>query len=187
MRPIRATVAPIAGHVDRTSIAEGFPMQNSTLVKIILTAAVAVGGVIFFVKSTLGNTTEYKMVDDLMAADVSRYEGREMKVHGWVLAGSIKEEIVNQQTVRTFVLQKAGKKIRVFSKGPKPDTFKDQSEVVATGRIIAAAQTKEIAEQLGVRLEADATHVVDATDLQAKCPSKYEGAQANKNLDTKFE
>ena len=162
-------------------------MQNSTLLKIVLSSAVAVGGVVFFVSTTLGNTTEYKMVDDLLAGGLSAYEGREMKVHGWVLAGSIKEEVVSQQTIRTFVLHKAGKKIRVFSKGPKPDTFKDQSEVVATGRIRPVAEAKEMAAALKVTIEADATHVVDATDLQAKCPSKYDGAQSNKNLDGKFE
>jgi len=162
-------------------------MQNSTLAKIVLTAAVAVGGVVFFVKSTLGNTQEYMMVDELMAGDLARFEGKELKVHGWVLAGSIKEEIVNQQTMRTFVLQKAGKKIRVFSKGPKPDTFKDQSEVVATGRLLPKAMVKDLAIQLKVNLEIDISYVVDATDLQAKCPSKYEGAQVNKNLDSKFE
>jgi cytochrome c-type biogenesis protein CcmE len=160
-------------------------MQNSTVLKIVLTAAVAVGGVVFFVKSGIGSTQTYMMVDELMAGDLARYEGKEMKVHGWVLAGSIKEKVANQETIRTFVLQKSGKKIRVFSKGPKPDTFKDQSEVVATGRLFPASQAKELAAALDVVIETDVTHVVDATDLQAKCPSKYDGAQSNKNV--KFE
>jgi cytochrome c-type biogenesis protein CcmE len=164
-------------------------MQNSTLAKIVLTAAVAVAGVGFFVKSTLGHTQEYMMVDQLLATgDLSQWQGKELKVHGWVVAGSIKEEVVNQQTVRTFLLQKEGKKIRIFSKGPKPDTFKDQSEVVATGRLIPTAERKDLANQLKVSIETDLAYVVDATDLQAKCPSKYEGAQVNKNLNTtKFE
>jgi len=156
-------------------------MENSTVLKIVLTAAVVVGGVVFFVKSTLGNTQEYMMVDELMQGDLTRLEGRELKVHGWVLAGSIKEKVVSQQTIRTFVLQKAGKKIRIFSKGPKPDTFKDQSEVVATGRLLQSAKAKELAAGLDIQLEGDLAYVVEATDLQAKCPSKYDGAQSNKN------
>src|SRR5690242_12369827 len=100
-------------------------MQNSTLAKIALTAAVAVAGVGFFVKSTMGHTQHYKMVDELLAGDLKQWEGKELKVHGWVLAGSLKEDVVNQETHRSFVLQKDGKKIRVFSMGPKPDTFKD--------------------------------------------------------------
>ena len=161
-------------------------MQNSTLLKIVLSAGVAVGGTAFFVKTTLGSK-DYMMVDELMATDVAALDGHELKVHGWVLAGSIKEAVVNQQTIRTFLLQKAGKKIRVFSRGPKPDTFKDQSEVVATGRIVAATTVKDVATELKVNLEADLAYVVEATELQAKCPSKYDGAQANKNLDPTFE
>jgi cytochrome c-type biogenesis protein CcmE len=158
-------------------------MQNSTVIKIVLTAAVAVGGVVFFVKSGIGSTQEYMMVDELLAGgDLSRYEGREMKVHGWVVAGTIKEKVIDQQTIRTFVIHKAGKKIRVFSRGPKPDTFQDQSEVVATGRIVPVANIKAIAAQLETKLDVEMAHVVEATDLQAKCPSKYDGAQVNKNL-----
>ncbi|MEO8700140.1 MAG: cytochrome c maturation protein CcmE [Kofleriaceae bacterium] len=162
-------------------------MQNSTLLKIIISSAVAVGGVAFFVKTTFGNTQEYMMVDDLMGKDLSKLEGRELKVHGWVLAGSIREQIVNQQTIRTFVLQKAGKKIRIFSRGPKPDTFKDQSEVVATGRLVLLKDAKDLAQKLQVSLDSELAYVVEATELQAKCPSKYDGAQVNKNLGSKFE
>ncbi|MGN6107502.1 MAG: cytochrome c maturation protein CcmE domain-containing protein [Kofleriaceae bacterium] len=162
-------------------------MQNSTLAKIALTAAVAVAGVGFFVKSTLGHTQHYKMVDELVAGDLSQWKGKELKVHGWVLAGSIREDIVAQETHRSFVLTKDGKKIRVFSMGPKPDTFKDQSEVVATGHLVPAAEKKDLAAALGVPLEADIAYVVEAKELQAKCPSKYEGARANKDLNSKFE
>jgi cytochrome c-type biogenesis protein CcmE len=161
-------------------------MKNSTLAKIALTAVVAVAGVGFFVKSTLGHTQHYKMVDELMAGDLSQWKGKELKVHGWVLAGSVREQVVDQKTQRTFVLTKEGKKIRVFSSGPKPDTFKDQSEVIATGHVIPAAEMRELAKSLGVALEADLAYVVDATKLDAKCPSKYDGARANKDLDTQF-
>lgn len=157
-------------------------MQNSTIAKLALTAAVIVGGVVFFARSASTSTQHYKMVDQLMATDLSQWKDKEMKVHGWVVAGTIKEKVVNQETIRTFVLHKDGKKIRVFSKGPKPDTFKDQSEVVATGRIVPAAQMDEMAKGLDMRIEDDMQYVVDATELMAKCPSKYEGADANKNI-----
>jgi len=159
-------------------------MQNNTLVRVLLCATLAVGGV-GCDPANFGS--EYMMVDELQSKDLSKLENKELKVHGWVLAGSIKEEIVNQQTVRTFVLQKSGKKIRVFSKGPKPDTFKDQSEVIATGKLIPVASTAEWAGPLKATIGADA-YVVEATELSAKCPSKYDGATANKDLqNTKFE
>jgi len=162
-------------------------MTNSTLAKIALTAAVALGGVGFLVVSSRENSQHYQMVDELMKdGDLAQWDGKELKVHGWVEAGSIVEKTVNQETRRTFLLQKGGKKIRVFSVGPKPDTFKDQSEVVATGHLIPADQMKTVADGLGVKLALDESYVVDSTELMAKCPSKYEGAQANRVLDKKF-
>src|SRR6185436_7049283 len=128
-------------------------MQNSTLAKIALTAAVAVAGLGFIVYSTAGHAEHYRMVDQLMAGDLTQWEGKELKVHGWVQAGSIHEQVVDQKTHRTFVLTKDGKKIRVFSSGPKPDTFKDQAEVVATGHLVAAADMKQAAAGLGLAIE----------------------------------
>src|SRR5258705_11438869 len=107
MDPIRGTVAKPP---DKAPSGR-FPMQNSTLAKIALTAAVALAGVGFFVKSTLGHTEHYKMVDELMASDLSQWSGKQLKVHGYVRAGSVREQVVDQKTIRTFVLQKEGKKI----------------------------------------------------------------------------
>ncbi len=154
-------------------------MEKTTLGKIALTAAVAIGGVGFLVKSSVSSAQHYKMVDDLVSSDLTSWKDKELKVHGWVESGSIHEKIVTQETHRTFLLQKGGKKIRVFSAGPKPDTFKDQSEVVATGHLVPAAQMKDLASSLGVAIESDMPYVVDATDLMAKCPSKYDGSRLN--------
>lgn len=155
-------------------------MQNSTVAKIALTAAVAVAGVGFFVYQALGHSEHYKMVGALMAGDLKQWKDSEIQVHGWVLAGSIREQVVNQDVQRTFVLTESGKKIRVFNHGPKPDTFKDQAEVVATGRLVPASEFRALAGSLGVTLEADLDYVLDAEKMSAKCPSKYEGARAAK-------
>lgn len=157
-------------------------MHKNTIGKIVLTATVAVAGVAFLVRSSVSSAQHYKMVDDLMSTDLSSWQGKQLKVHGWVESGSIQEKIVNQETHRTFLLQKSGKKIRVFSVGPKPDTFKDQSEVVATGHLVPAAKMKELASKLGVAIESDMPYVVDSSELMAKCPSKYDGANVNKEL-----
>lgn len=157
-------------------------MQDSSVAKIALTVMVVVGGLSFFIYKSM-KPQHYKMVDELMADDLSRWEGKEMKVHGWVQAGTIHEKTVGQETRRTFLLQKSGKAIRVFSAGPKPDTFKDQSEVVATGHLVPKGEMKAVADQLGVPLET-AAYVLDSSELMAKCPSKYDGAPSNK---TKFD
>ena len=179
-------------------------MQKSMLAKISLTVGVVLGGGGFLVYSSVGQAQHYKMVDELVGQPkepLDHWKDKELKVHGFVEAGSITEAVVNQEMQRTFILQKGGKKIRVFSKGPKPDTFKDQSEVVATGHLVPATQVQELAVALcerathdanGVRPAACPVHadaeqawVVDSTDLMAKCPSKYDGAISNK-IDTSF-
>jgi len=167
-------------------------MQNATLAKIALTAAVVVGGGGFLVYSSVGHAQHYEMVDKLVAGNLDRWAGKELKVHGFVEAGTIVEQVVDQEMQRSFVLEKEGKKIRVFSKGPKPDTFKDQSEVVATGRLVPAKDMQKLADALckdpktaGCPIHADAEQpfVVESTELMAKCPSKYGDAP---KLDTKF-
>lgn len=163
-------------------------MQKSALAKIGITAVVALAGVGFLVKSSIGHAEHYKMVDELLASEPTSWTGHEMKVHGYVYPGSIVEKVTGQETERTFVLMKGTKTIRVFSRGPKPDTFKDQSEVVATGRVVPAAQMKDMATRLGVDLATEKTgYVVDAADLMAKCPSKYDGAPGNRKIDNKFQ
>ena len=159
-------------------------MNKSTLGKVVLTAVVAVCGVGFLVKSSASSAQHYMMVHELMKTDLASGKDKELKVHGWVEAGSIKESVVNQETHRTFLLQREGKKIRVFSSGPKPDTFKDQSEVVATGHLVPAAQMKDLAASLGVTIESDMPYVEDSTELMAKCPSKYDGARINQEQQT---
>ncbi len=158
-------------------------MNSSTYAKIALTAFVILGGVVFFAKSASTSTTHFQMVDKLVSGDVASWNGKELKVGGWVAAGSLKEKVVNQETIRTFLVRSEGKRIRVFHKGPKPDTLKDDSEVVATGTIVPAAELASMAQSLDMRIEGDMAYVVHAHDLMAKCPSKYEGAQSIKDLD----
>lgn len=116
--------------------------------------------------SARGHTSHYKMVDEVMVAWGS-WVAKPLKVHGFVEPGSIDEKVVDQETVRTFVLEHKGKRIKVRNKGPKPDSFKDKSEVVAEGKIV----------------EENGEPVLVATNLMAKCPSKYEGAPKDELFD----
>jgi cytochrome c-type biogenesis protein CcmE len=145
--------------------------------KLVLTA-VAVMGLGFLVKSSIDHGQHMDNVDDLTAVgDFERWNGSELKVAGWVQAGSIVEKVVGQETYRTFLVRgMTGRTMRVFASGPKPDTFADNSEVVATGFIVPSVQLRMQAERLGVRVDASA-YVVDASDLSAKCPSKYDGVR----------
>jgi cytochrome c-type biogenesis protein CcmE len=135
--------------------------MNQRLIKILLTVAVVAGGTGLLVYSSMGHAQYYLMVEPADWVD------KTLRLHGFVEAGSIKEEIVDQQTQTTFIVQNNGARMLVHHIGPKPDTFKDLSEVVAKGRV-----SREGGE-----------YVFHATELLAKCPSKYEGAAQNRNLD----
>ena len=142
------------------------PRDSSRLVKVLITLSVLLVGGGILVYSSLGHAEYYKMVDELMA-NPDKWVGKDLRVHGWVKPGSISEEIVDQNTVRQFYLEHKGQMLLVTNSGPKPDTFRDLSEVVAEGRLV----------------NHDGTYVLEADNLMAKCPSKYEGAPSNKGFD----
>ena len=171
-------------------------MQNATLAKIGLTAAVAIGGLGFLVYSSAEQAQHYRMVDELIGDGLDHWRGKELKVHGWVQTGTIVQAVVNQEMHQTFVLEKMGKRIRIFSKGPMPDTFKDGSEVVATGRLAAPGPLQPVADTMcaghrtgcPVRADAEQAWVLEATDVSAKCATHYDGAAANKmKREARFE
>jgi cytochrome c-type biogenesis protein CcmE len=102
--------------------------------------------------STLGESMQYyKYVDEVMAQPEA-WQGKKLQVHGHVVAGSIarKPDTLEYR----FDVHRNGKTVRAYYTGIVPDTFKDESEIVLTGS-----------------LDASGFH---ATEMTAKCPSKYE-------------
>jgi cytochrome c-type biogenesis protein CcmE len=130
--------------------------MNRTL-KILLSLSIigAAAGVLFY--SSMSEAEYYKHVHEVLK-DPQRFEGTSLKVHGFVEAGSIVEEIRDQNIHRSFILEYEGQRIRVHHSGPKPDTFRDLSEVVARGTLV----------------NMDGEFQLEAVELMAKCPSKYE-------------
>lgn len=125
--------------------------------KVLLSVAVVGGGGGMLIYSSLAEAEYYKHVHEVTLAP-ERWVDKSLKVHGFVEPGSIDERIEGQSTKREFYLQYDGERIRVRHAGPKPDTFRDLAEVVAKGKLVA---------------EADGP-VLEASELMAKCPSKYE-------------
>jgi cytochrome c-type biogenesis protein CcmE len=174
-------------------------MTHATLAKVLLTAVVGVGGGGFLLYSSVGHAQHYKMVDELVADGFEKWLDKEMKVHGQVVPGTLVEGVLDHETQRTFVLDKGGRKIRVFSKGPTPDAFNQTADVVATGRLVKATDLQALADQLckgspvkagsldacPVHTDAEQVYVVQATELSAKCPSKYDGGPTQ-TIDTKY-
>jgi cytochrome c-type biogenesis protein CcmE len=104
--------------------------------------------------TTLGESMQYyKYVDEVVAAP-DDWGGKKLQVHGYVVPGSIgrKRDRLDYQ----FDIQRNGKTLRAYYSGVVPDTFKDEAEVVLTGQLTPDGFM--------------------ATDMTAKCPSKYEEA-----------
>jgi cytochrome c-type biogenesis protein CcmE len=140
-------------------------MTNSKALKIIITGVLALGAAGFLVYSSFDNSSLYEHVD-VVAAKPSAYADKDLKLHGIVLAGSIKaSKAADGRHVREFVLERNGHKIPVRYTGyTAPDNLDDNAEVVAQGR-----------------LAVDPVHF-ESTELMAKCPSKYQGANSNRDL-----
>jgi cytochrome c-type biogenesis protein CcmE len=120
----------------------------------VLVLATAFGVLLY---TSLGESMQfYKYTDEVMA-NPTEWQGKNLQVHGYVVPNSI---AMKPGTLEyRFDMQRNGKVMRAFYTGIVPDTFKNDSEVVLTGR-----------------LTSDGFH---ATDMTAKCPSKYDAAPAN--------
>ena len=104
--------------------------------------------------TTLGESMQYyKYVDEVLAEPATAWEGKTLQVHGYVVPGTRMRARDNKLEYR-FDLQRNGQKIHVSYTGIVPDTFLDDSEVVVTGRLTPEGFV--------------------ATEMTAKCPSKYE-------------
>ena len=128
--------------------------MNHKVIKIGITAivlATAFGALLF---TTLQDNLQYYKYVDEVAAAPQQWEGKTLQVHGYVVPGTIfrKRDSLDWK----FDLQRNGKVISATFTGPAPDNFKDDAEVVLTGRFTP--------------------HGFSATDMTAKCPSKYEEA-----------
>lgn len=116
--------------------------------------AVIIGAVAFLILSSPDEgVLEYVYVDKVVEAPED-FEGREFKVHGNVVEGSVFQD--QDDGEYHFVIEFKGKRLEVVYDDLLPDTFAEGGEVVLTGRL----------ERDGSRLR--------SSEMTAKCPSKYE-------------
>ena len=123
-------------------------------VKVTVTTVVLVGAFAAMLYSTMGESMQYYKYVDEVVAEPQSWQGKKLQVHGYVVPGSIgrKRDALEYQ----FDLQRNGKVIRAYYTGIVPDTFKGDAEVVLTGHLTPEGFM--------------------ATEMTAKCPSKYEEA-----------
>jgi cytochrome c-type biogenesis protein CcmE len=139
--------------------------KKSRNLKILVTVAIAVLGLGGIAYSSLKDVSYYNHVDVIVKDPAKWLERSTIKVHGYVVAGSLEETLKPEENkkYRTFVLEEDGERILVRHRGSVPDTFKETAETVVTGRLVQEG------EQL-VLLANDGDQAI-----AAKCPSKYNG------------
>jgi cytochrome c-type biogenesis protein CcmE len=128
-------------------------------VRIIISSVVIIGAfsMLFFAMAQK-DAQFYKHVDEVMVSPAQWY-GKSMQLHGFVDGMPRKRPDTLDYL---FIVKQGDAKVTATYSGIVPDTFKAGSEVVLTGK-----------------LQPDGFH---ATDILAKCPSKYtpaDGSRAN--------
>jgi cytochrome c-type biogenesis protein CcmE len=130
--------------------------MSNKAAKISLTGLVLATAFGVLMYSSLGESLQYyKYVDEVMA-EPAAWHGKNLQVHGVVVPDSIGRK--DNTLEWRFQLQRNGKVLTAYYNGIVPDTFKADSEVVLTGT-----------------MDAKGFH---ATEMTAKCPSKYDAAPA---------
>lgn len=150
-------------------------LEAGTRWKLVVTVGVLVVSVCVVVRSA-HRETRYFMVSQLVADGLARHDGEQLRVHGFVMAGTI----VGDDAGRSFVLQQDGRRLRVFATGPVPDRFKDQVEVVVTGELVPGRQLAAAARRL--RLAVEAGYALDSTALIMRCADWRERYAVSDNV-----
>ena len=120
-----------------------------------VTSVVLVMALAGLLYSTMGESLEYyKKVDEVMA-NPQEWHGKALQIHGYAKDVGRKRDSLDWQ----FDITNNGKVVRARYTGVTPDTFKNDSEVVVKGRL-------------------SQDNVFHATEIIAKCPSKYDPAAA---------
>ena len=127
-------------------------MALSTTTQVTLAAVVA-GVVGFLILGDAGEgVLEYVYADEV-TAEPARFADREFQVHGLVVEGTVRQKKGGAGDY-TFEIEYEGERLPVHYADMVPDTFAEGGEVVLTGRLVAGR--------------------IEATEMSAKCPSKYE-------------
>lgn len=134
------------------------PQTSRSSVKVIVATVVIVAAVLFLAIAGARDskaTSYYCTIGELQTMGQKAYK-RNLRVAGNVKPGSIHRVGTHAQ----FVLLELGKELPVDYQGsePPPDTFKDDAQALAMGHL-------------------GRDGVFQATELQAKCASKYAPAK----------
>jgi cytochrome c-type biogenesis protein CcmE len=136
----------------------------SSMMKVVLTVAIAVSGVTLLAFQSAGDVEYYATVDKIVPDADKWLQRKTVQVHGFARKVPMKGTIVNQTVSRTFELETNGHRIVVIHEGVVPDTFKDQAETVVKGSLTRREDGTLLLTTVG-----------GEQGIMAKCPSKYDG------------
>lgn len=133
--------------------------MSKKLVRVGASVIVIVGALSFLMYTTMADQVEYyKHVDEVMAAPDEWY-GKRLQVHGYVQG----DPLVNPETLEyRFTMISNGQTVNATYRGVVPDTFKKDAEVVVKGKLTPSG--------------------IEAHEIMAKCPSRYEADAAPKKI-----
>jgi cytochrome c-type biogenesis protein CcmE len=120
---------------------------------LIATGVIVALGVIVVVYLVSTQGAYYRQVSDL----TGQYNGKNVKVGGKVLAGSIKRDASGVHFAISDLTGKSAQ-VNVLYSGQMPNTFASGVDVVVIGKY------------------ASSDALIKADQLQTKCPSKYKGS-----------
>lgn len=134
---------------------ESVMKKNNVSVRILVAVAIILGTILYLtVSGVRANKSYYVTIQELQKMGNHAYT-RHLRVAGNVQPGSIQRDGAHLQ----FVLMEQGRKLHVNYAGgdPPPDTFKDNAQALAVGMY-------------------GRDGIFHATQIQAKCASKYAAA-----------
>jgi cytochrome c-type biogenesis protein CcmE len=132
----------------------------SKAIKIIATVLVVGGAAAYLLASSFGDSmVYYKTVDELLI-ERARFEGKLVRINGLLVEGSIARRPGTDEY--RFTLRKNKAEIAVTYRGILPDTMLPGRELVVEGALQPGGND------------------FAATEILAKCPSKYESVAKSK-------
>ena len=130
--------------------------------KISLTTVALTSAFVGLLWTTMADGTAYYMHVDEVMTEPEAWHGKRLQVHGYAENIGVRRKSMDYR----FDIRNNGHVIHAEYTGIVPDTFKNDSEVVVSGR-----------------LEGN-TLLVEANGIMAKCPSKYEAKPTPSGLTT---
>lgn len=127
--------------------------KNRTTTRFFAAGGVLAVAIAFLIYNGMQGTSAFYMTVDELHSSTAIEEGKQIRVGGDVVPGTIVNEGIGQEL--RFEITDGISTVPIVYNGAAPDIFSDHAEVIATGTM-------------------DANGTFHATELLTKCPSRFE-------------